>query len=386
VVQAISNYSSIPDLLPTYLIFSYEMATYQYSKLVDEAKDIRLITLLPGQVDDEIKVTITHTPLIKPPERPTQRLSLEQVRETLPPGWSVYETTEGRYLFLDHETYQTSWAHPIPHIDRSSYELPPEDACPKYDPKYEALSYTWGTADSPETAYVTESPGAESSTLQIQQNLASALRHLRYHDSPRKLWVDAVCINQKDALEKNTQVTRMADIYRQAFRVVVWLGSESSNSKLAMSTLDYLGAQVETLTMDGRLSSPNSTHQLWHRSRCELPYNQATWQAILDIFNRPWFDRLWVTQEIHLANHRATMQCGYDQISWQHFRRAAMCTFAKRDIPLQEFSGRASELGSLMQYFPASSFYSLLRIAANRLCSDPRDKVYGLLGISLHPK
>lgn len=356
------------------------MAPYQYSKLVDEARDIRLITLLPGKVDDDIEFTITYTPLIKPAERHTQRLSLKQVQETLPLGWDVYETTEGRYLFERLETEQTSWAHPLSHIDRFSYELPPEDAEPDFSPKYEALSYTWGTKDSPETAYVTESPSDELSTLQIQQNLASGLRHLRHHDSPRTLWVDAVCINQHDIPERNTQVTRMTDIYRQAYRVVVWLGLESSNSKLAIRTLDYLGLQAETLKDNGRGSSTNSSHRDWYRSRCELPYNQATWQAILDMLNRPWFDRLWVTQEILLANHRAIMQCGHDEICWTRFRRGQVCISTKRTLPSREFSDRALEVQIMMRYFPAYNFYALLRMAANRLCSDPRDKVYGLLG------
>jgi hypothetical protein len=40
--------------------------------------------------------------------------------------------------------------------------------------------------------------------------------------------IDAICINQKDNDEKNNQLPIMADIYRQASRVIVWLGAPES--------------------------------------------------------------------------------------------------------------------------------------------------------------
>ena len=67
--------------------------------------------------------------------------------------------------------------------------------------------------------------------LKYNKNRASAFKHLRYLDPPRRLWVDAVYIHQKDISERNIQVTHMASIYKLAYSVVAWLGPESHNSK-----------------------------------------------------------------------------------------------------------------------------------------------------------
>jgi hypothetical protein len=209
------------------------MTLYPYSKLEDEAKDIRLVNVLPCRRDDNIRLTIS---LAKPPTQLAQRMSLQKIRETPPSCWSAYETTEGQYLFQQDGTDHTSWAHPLTHIGPSFYELPEVESS-EFSPNYEALSYTWGTKANSEIAYI-ESEDTESLTFQIQENLASALRHLRYENKPRTLFVDAICINQEDIPERNNQVTRMADIYTLAHRVVVWWGPTSNNSKLGISTLE----------------------------------------------------------------------------------------------------------------------------------------------------
>jgi hypothetical protein len=97
--------------------------------------------------------------------------------------------------------------------------------------------------------------------------------------------------------------------------------------------------------------------------------------------SRPWFDRLWVTQEIQLANHRATVQCGNDEISWLRLRRAASCIFNKKEMPY-EFHDRAFKMERLMRYSHNMDFYSILVRSATSLCADPRDKIYGLLGLA----
>jgi hypothetical protein len=60
--------------------------------------------------------------------------------------------------------------------------------------------------------------------MSVASNLAEALDHLSIRDYPCKLWVDAICINQKDKLEKSQQIQNMTDIYARAKRVVVWIG------------------------------------------------------------------------------------------------------------------------------------------------------------------
>jgi hypothetical protein len=97
------------------------------------------------------------------------------------------------------------------------YCLPFEiDAAPSYD----ALSYVWGTPD-PSTDECMYCNGEATAT---GFELARALRRLRLPTSTRIVWVDAICINQKDKEEKSYQVPLMGSIYSLARRVVVWLG------------------------------------------------------------------------------------------------------------------------------------------------------------------
>jgi hypothetical protein len=97
---------------------------------------------------------------------------------------------------------------------------------------FEALSYTWG---DPET---TSPITLHGKPHHITKNLEVALRHLRYPERERTLWVDALCINQSDFLEENQQVLQMKDIYGGgAQRVVVWLG-QIPNARRAM---DFCG-------------------------------------------------------------------------------------------------------------------------------------------------
>lgn len=90
--------------------------------------------------------------------------------------------------------------------------------------EYEALSYVW------EDQIRTESITVNGHEFQATENLEMALRHMRYHDRPRTLWIDAVCINQANIAERNDQVKIMGLIYRIARQVVVWLGPEKDAS------------------------------------------------------------------------------------------------------------------------------------------------------------
>jgi hypothetical protein len=72
---------------------------------------------------------------------------------------------------------------------------------------YQAFSYVWGDPN------VTTEICINNSSVQVTENLATALRYIRTETEDRVLWVDAVCINQQDDLEKGYQVSNMASIY-----------------------------------------------------------------------------------------------------------------------------------------------------------------------------
>lgn len=153
------------------------MAPYQYSPLNEEAKEIRLLTLLGDAFPDKPRIIISKVPL----------------------------TTEN-------------------------------------PPVFEALSYTWGTAEDPVHIKVGQSG---NSTLTVTQNLAIVLPYLRYKDRPRVLWIDAICIDQQNLKERGQQVERMGDIYRLADRVLVWLGPDGDNSTYALELMSALSSKID---------------------------------------------------------------------------------------------------------------------------------------------
>ncbi|KAK4194354.1 hypothetical protein QBC40DRAFT_319957 [Triangularia verruculosa] len=148
---------------------------------------------------------------------------------------------------------------------------------------YEALSYSWGSADNPKVISVND-----RWQLAVGQNLHAALMHLRDRDAERNLWIDAICINQSlhpAALdERSQQVQSMAKIYALATRVLVWLGDSADESDQA---LDEIQKAAES-------------------SKKPAVCNQA---AILALLGRSWFRRFWVLQEVAAAR-QILIKCG----------------------------------------------------------------------------
>lgn len=109
------------------------------------------------------------------------------------------------------------------------------------DCSYEALSYEWGQPPNGEFRFSL----TNGDSIDITANLAAALRDLRHHDpsaAPRLLWADGICINQNDTEERQEQVAMMSDIYRQAERVVTYMGPEKDNSTVAIAAMErYCG-------------------------------------------------------------------------------------------------------------------------------------------------
>ncbi len=184
-----------------------------------------------------------------------------------------------------------------PDINCELFEVVPGRKTP-----YEALSWTWGNREPKDWIRVSQDDKAYR--FSVPHNLASALRALRQEDASRVLWIDAICIDQKDPDEKNHQIPMMAQIYGEASRVCVWLGDPSDDSKLA---LKFIKENVLDLWTFDRL--------------CENKEMTRHWAALLRLIMRPWFSRRWVVQEIALANE-GLIYCGRETISWRKFADA----------------------------------------------------------------
>jgi len=357
--------------------------TFQYQKLEDGSKDIRLVVLSPGQPGEPVVLQIKHArlPEYDEPVATSHERTLQKVATTLPPDWEVFETLEGRLIFTNNVLDVSSWTHPgnpdlkLPDLT-TTLEVPET-------PEFEALSYTWGSPHSRKAVFIENPAKSGQSKILATKNLHVALQNLRYSNRTRTLWVDAICINQQDIAERNAQVQRMPHIYRLAHRVVIWIGPGSRQSALAMSTLRYLAEQVEVTRQTHTIGIPGAAEKEWYANSHDLPYDDETWRAILRLFQRVWFTRVWVVQEVNLANTRAIIQCGADATLWVMFRRAVLCLSTKHNLPTQDTSIR-SEIATvvgLANYDAATAHTRLVESIEDRNCSDQRDRVFGLLGL-----
>ncbi|QDS68084.1 hypothetical protein FKW77_010001 [Venturia effusa] len=166
--------------------------------------------------------------------------------------------------------------------------------------KYEALSWCWGVSQEEDYIRIRGKRG-KAHAKKAKPDLVKALLALRHEKWDRYLWIDAVCINQKDMDEKNQQVEMMAEIYGKAKRVCVWLGQPDPSSQIAIR---FIRDEVLKLQDFDDL--------------CDKESNSPKWKALLDLMQRPWFSRRWVVQEISLAR-KALLYCGLDRISWNKF-------------------------------------------------------------------
>ena len=122
-------------------------------------------------------------------------------------------------------------------------------------PTYEALSYVWGEDVFTETLHLIVGNHASfeiRSKVQITQSLASALRAFHRKTVKRFLWVDAVCINQRDHLEKGHQILLMKDIYTQAKQVLIWLGDATEHTTSAFEYARKMALLAEEFDVQPR--------------------------------------------------------------------------------------------------------------------------------------
>jgi hypothetical protein len=276
--------------------------------------------------------------------------------------------------------------------------------------------------------------------ISITQNLFEGLRRLRLRKGTRRLWVDAVCINQRDILERSAQVLRMAEIYARASEVPVWLGEIGKDGE------DVVQSAILQCFSDEEYDHPKGRHT-WQLNNQEEPYDfcalrKATsrklrserrvnsftsgdslvsarssvfWDPIsgprrmepvvdaLDsLFNRRYFKRRWILQELyHSSSDRIIVYFGAYSIPMSQF--AAVCGASVKDSrSLRRFivgSKRDNDptwtgvqhglrdverVLRLAQNKEKTNFLEALERSSHLECSDPRDVLFSL--VSLEPQ
>jgi hypothetical protein len=289
-------------------------------------------------------------------------------------------------------------------------------------PEYLALSYVWGT---PNLSRETILNGA---SIAVTENLEVALRHLRPEYSASRFWIDAISINQRDDDEKSWQIQMMRTIFTRAKMMIGWLGPASPDSDLAMDKFQEFadGFSSAKFPEEDILSMWDLDTKFWARIEADseegaigrlvkdldLPIPgrevaQSTVQALLGLLERPYWQRIWVLQEVAVSKKHLFI-CGNksclnfsDGFIFLFYHRHALKLRAQKsktdfDMVLlrTNFDQRTYMMfQTWMQYHSdklrSPKFGFLLKCVRPYkdqgeplYCSDPRDVIYGILGLS----
>ncbi|KAI0506061.1 HET-domain-containing protein [Xylaria bambusicola] len=354
------------------------MKLYRYLPLEDDTF-IRLITILPGKFKDPIKAEIRHEPLLPPKEVGATHLSIEEIQQTLPGQWKVYETLESRIIYYDMETRQTSWTHPDPNFSHVLYEPILDGKIDVPNLAYEALSYAWGSTEKDEMIEISGTGNCLHSRLPVTSNLAVALRHIRFDDRPRIIWIDAVCIDQENVQERSLQVQRMGEIFSLASGVVVWLGPSFAGSSLALTALKELGEQIQISRKNlSFMPSPCCNHPDWYQNLLKLIDRMNEVTAIAQLCEVPYWTRLWIVQEVALASEKSIVKCGHEEIPLFSFRRAIITFYGRESKGL--FLA-VEEVHRTMHLSKNATLFTVLEGQHRKRCTDARDKVFASINL-----
>ncbi|KAI1658542.1 HET-domain-containing protein [Daldinia decipiens] len=282
------------------------------------------------------------------------------------------------------------------HIECLLHQIPLEEVAPR---PFSALSYVWGDVTDKRTILL------EGERFQVTRNLFIALGGIR--EGPEDLylpgdyyWIDAICINQEDAEERSQQIQRMSDIYRIGCSVI-WLGptheiSMKGSSKSQISydeAIEILFKKVSLMWTGWDPVDDNGNliinETFGHAYR-------AVMNVIDDILHRPWFERLWTIQEACLHKMPVVFVGNYgicldDLIEFFSY-------FVKKNKNLYTTPGmvrmtaiarihtlylRAHEgqVGNSRRLGIGEVFSQILTASFIKKSTDPRDQIYGLLGI-----
>ncbi|PON27151.1 hypothetical protein TGAM01_v204100 [Trichoderma gamsii] len=248
---------------------------------------------------------------------------------------------------------------------------------------YEALSYTWGLPDVRDNIVVNGKP------LSVTVNLYLALQQLRQRDEDRILWIDAVCINQKDLKERSHQVQMMGEIYKQADRVVFWLGSGTDETNVFMKSMELLQRQSIRQQCRSWTRQDDRWKTLWGEIQLELSfsYEKSTLediqrQGLKILLDRPWFRRVWILQEV--ANAKAALLCcGTRSVSTRVFAIAPLMLDVSPSAHCQAVLDIMPGIWRETTWWNKSnSLYTLLKMFGTSEATESRDLIYALRGIS----
>jgi len=287
-------------------------------------------------------------------------------------------------------------------------------------PDYHALSYVWRWRPRGGQNYEMKSLYINGKKVRIPANLADFIDTITQLWTPvPPFWVDAICINQNNFAEKNTQVRRMLETYKGASHIIVWLGKHDESSKTCVENIKRWHNLVLQFT---------HRHPGWEEMKApargwlyEIGVLDSTnnrlvdreaWTDFASFFEtRQWWQRVWTAQEYCIPKAEKTFLCGDSAISHQclcdavfladlimgstddaEFLSLPMHLATATENLRQMYHTPAPEPPSLYERWNGCRFertpiwlHEALSASRFRRATDPRDKVFAILGFLEEP-
>ncbi|KAH7334197.1 heterokaryon incompatibility protein-domain-containing protein, partial [Pyrenochaeta sp. MPI-SDFR-AT-0127] len=242
---------------------------------------------------------------------------------------------------------------------------------------YEAMSYVWGDENADQEIQIS------GDKFLVRPNVLSALRRFRDKKKQRVLWIDAICINQLDMKERNQQVQLMTEIYSRASVVLIWFGADDSHVRSVFPEFRDM--------INEMLDEPDPTR--W-----------PEWvTGTASLFTNTWFERAWIFQEV-ICSKKAEIYCGSrdeyvndygaprvaNSLPWERISRFYELN-GESGMLEKVPSGYCTVIGPLNHYQKEFNnvpdgkntidLLNLLELRRDSKATDPKDKVFSLLGL-----
>lgn len=247
-------------------------------------------------------------------------------------------------------------------------------------PLYTAISYTWGDGSFVEPIVLNDQ------RYLATKNAKMVLEYVRKREI-NAIWIDSVCIDQNNDTERDAQVRLMDRIYSCAQQTIVWLGMASNDSDLALGFVSTINDSLEALARSGEVT------ETLLLENTGTNHTSAPWQALGRLLARPYFQRIWVIQEIALSPNIQVV-CGDETLAWTAFSSMVSSLLEHRlthllggQLSTQQLTSGATTLWCMqnikmqLKSFGRRKLSAVLFETMGFLATNARDQYFGILAL-----
>ncbi|KAI0533658.1 heterokaryon incompatibility protein-domain-containing protein [Xylaria digitata] len=195
-------------------------------------------------------------------------------------------------------------------------------------PAYHNLGYCWSIQENTIPVEI------DGEILCVSPNLGDGLKRLqdvaeendKTFQSISWLWIDQLCINERDVKERSEQVQLMGSIYKRSVRTLIWLGNGSVSSSNAWLLIDQIYAvfKRENPKAQTLADIPLKVYSDSEFAVSGLPdWAHPPWEELRNLLRIPWFTRIWVIQEVALSPQDWIILHDQNQYPWERISWAA---------------------------------------------------------------